>query len=374
MMKIVLNALQYRPDGSGISVCLRELFGYFTKNTQKPCQIVLPKGSRGFLLGEYTELVEAPCTYAQSIRRILFQSFVLGRKYCKDAILLTIDSKIPLLLPKSCRVLPLVTDLAVFRMPEVYQRSRVLLWKSQYRYLRRHSVRVLAISEFTKKEITDVLGISPEQISIVPCAASDNMRQVTDPAVLSEIRKKYQLPEHYILFVGNANPRKNLERLIRAFDRLKREKQIPHELVIVGGKGWKFNSNSVLNSVENKNAIKTVGYVPDVDMAAVYSAADLFAFPTLYEGFGIPVIEAQQCGVPVLTSNVSSLPEVGGDAALYVDPLNETEIADGMSTLLNDAQLREDLVKKGFQNAERFSWEKSARLLNEVVDQIYRRA
>jgi glycosyltransferase involved in cell wall biosynthesis len=379
--KIVINALQYRPNGSGIAVNLRELFGPFTRLTEHKCQIVLPKGSPVFPCDPRTEVIEAPCTYDQGIRRILFQTFRLGR-YCKpdatatETILLTIDSKVPFFLPKSCKVVPLITDLAVFRMAETYKKSRVLLWRLQYRYLCKRADRFLAISEFTKSEITKILGIPPEKIDIIPCAASDTIQRVTDETVIKSLRARYNLPEHYILFVGNFNPRKNLERLIRAFDILKgncdagQANPIPHHLVIAGGQGWKFNADEALKNITRKEDIHFIGYVPDEDMPALYSAADLFAFPTLYEGFGIPVIEAQRCGTPVLTSNISALPDTGGEGAVYADPYDAEDIAEGISRVLADETLRTSLIEKGHENAKRFLWEASALKLNEIIKNL----
>lgn len=367
-MKIVINALQYRPEGSGIAVNLRELFGPFTKLTKQGCLLVLPKDSPAFPCSGATVCIEAPCTYDEGFGRIWYQSFTLGRRNCKDSVLLTIDSKIPLLLPGSCLVVPLITDLAVFRMPESYQRSRVLLWRLQYRYLCRRADRFLAISEFTKQEMTAILGIAPERIDVIPCAAPEGIRRVKDRNTLTALRAKYKLPEHYVLFVGNFNPRKNLLRLMEAFDLVKQETNLPHELVIAGGQGWRFDAAEALKGVVAKDAVHFIGYVPDEDMPALYSAAELFVFPTLYEGFGIPVIEAQRCGTPVLTSNVSALPEVGGDGAAYVDPYDVKDIAQGMKELLQNEERKQNLIELGSINAERFSWEASAGKLNEIVE------
>lgn len=347
---------------------LRELFGPFTKLTKYRCRIVIPKDSPAFPHTEKAELIEAPYAYSEGVKRVAFQTVQLGTKYCKNAVLLTIDSKVPLVLPKSCLVVPLITDLAVFRMPEAYQRSRVLLWRLQYRYLCRRADRFLAISEFTKQEMTAILGIAPERIDVIPCAAPEGIRRVKDRNTLTALRVKYKLPEHYVLFVGNFNPRKNLRRLMEAFDLMKRETKLPHELVIAGGQGWKFDAAEALKSVAAKDAVHFIGYVPDEDMPALYSAAELFVFPTLYEGFGIPVIEAQRCGTPVLTSNVSALPEVGGDGAAYVDPYDVKDIAQGMKELLQNKERRHNLIELGSINAERFSWEASARKLNEIVE------
>lgn len=369
-IKIVINALQYCKNGSGIAVNLRELFGPFTEMVNHPCQLIVPKDSPPFPCAVTTEIIKAPCDYHQGIKRILYQSFVLGEKYCKNALLLTVDSKVPIFLHKTCRIIPQITDLAVFRMADTYKRSRVWLWKMQYRVLCRRAEHFVAISEFTKKEMTEILGVPKEKIDVIYCSAREDIKRVTDETKLTELRCRYHLPKRFILFVGNNNPRKNLARLIRAFDYMKRETTLPHELVIAGGQGWKFSSDKVLSDIIAKDKIHFIGYVPDKDISTLYSAAELFVFPTLYEGFGIPVIEAQKCGIPVLTSNVSALPEVGGDAALYVNPYDESEIKQGIIKLLNDQTLREEIINKGYHNAERFSWKSSAEQLNRVVEGI----
>ncbi len=174
--------------------------------------------------------------------------------------------------------------------------------------------------------------------------------------------------KQYILFVGNYNPQKNLKRLIKAFDAVKTEKGVSHQLIIAGEQGWKFDRQQAVQGCNHPQTIRFIGFVPDEDMAALYSAASLFVFPTLYEGFGIPVLEAQVCGVPVLTSNCTSLPEVGGEGAYYVDPYSEKEIAEGIWKLLTEPELAEKLVQLGKQNVKRFSWERSAKCLEEIIE------
>ncbi len=368
MKGIVINALPYKPNSSGIGVMIRELFGRYVERTGQHCLVVLPQDGPAFPTGADTELVRVPIDHGQGIRRILFQSFQMGRQYCKDAVLLTTDSKTPFFLPKSCLLVPLITDLAVFRMPEVYKSSRVALWKLQYQYIQRKASFFLAISEFTKREVVQILGTPEEKIHVIPMACADSMHPVTDQLELAAIRKKYGLGEHFILFVGNNNPRKNLERTIQAFDRMKTQTGLPHQLVIAGEQGWKFDQANALVQIQHAGDVRFTGFVPDEDVLALYSAADLFAFPTLYEGFGIPVLEAQTCGAPVLTSNVSSLPEVAGDGAVLVDPRSVDEIAHGMAQILMNKELAMDLVQKGYRNASRYSWDRSADILRETVE------
>lgn len=367
-MKLIVNALAYKKNSSGIGVMLRELCSAYSRVAERPCRVVMPQDSPDFPVGENTKFLRAPWDHSQGLQRVLFQAFIMGRRYCQNAVLLTTDSKCPFFLPKSCTLVPLITDLAVYRMPEVYQRSRVFLWRLQYRYVRRRADLFLAISEFTKKEMVELWHIPPEKIHVVPCACSDTLSRETDPRLLRAVREKYHLPEQFVLFVGNSNPRKNLTRLLRAFDRLKRRTDIPHQLVIAGEQGWKFDKEKALRDLEHREAVRFIGFVPDEDMAVLYSAASLFVFPTLYEGFGIPVLEAQTCGVPVLAGNCGSLPEVGGGGAYYVDPHSEKAMAEGMGKLLTQPRLAEELARLGNKNVRRFSWKQSAGRLEEIIE------
>lgn len=367
-MKVVINALQYKPNSSGIGVMLRDLFGPYIRITGRPCRVILPHDGPDFPSGEKTEVIRSSWRHDQGFRRMFFQTFQMGRKYCRDTVLLTTDSKTPFFLPRSCRLIPLVTDLAVYRLPKAYQRSRVLWWRFQYHYICRRADCFLAISEYTKVEMTQILNIPSEKIHVVPCACSEHMTRVEDLGELARLREKYSLPEHFILFVGNANPRKNLERTIQAFDRFKERTRLPHQLVIAGEQGWKFDREKALERVRHRDAVRFIGFVSDEDMPALYSAASLFIFSTLYEGFGIPVLEAQACGVPVVTSNCSSLPEVAGDGAEYVDPYDVDSICAGIRRVLENPTLAGELTEKGCLNVKRFSWENSARRLNEILE------
>ena len=364
--RIVINALPYKKNSSGIGVVIRDLFGPFTAVTKRNCQVVLSQDAPEFPCGGDTEIVSISCDHKQGLRRVWFQNIRMGHLYGRDSVLLTTDSKLPFFLPKSCVPALLVTDLAVYRMPAVYKTSRVLLWKLQYHYARKRTALWLAISEFTKREMVEVFGIPAKKIHVVHCACGEDMARVEKSEQVA-VCETYGLDKPFVLFVGNTNPRKNLARLMQAFD-LAKEEGIPHQLVIAGEQGWKFDRAEALKGLKHAEDIRFIGFVPDEDMCALYSAAALFVFPTLYEGFGIPVLEAQSCGVPVLTSDCSSLPEVGGDAAVYADPYDVERIRDGMLKLLNDTDYAAALVQKGYENVKRFSWQKSAALLNEIIE------
>jgi len=368
-MKVIVNALPYKKNSSGIGVMIRDLYGTYAGMTKRVCRIVVPHDSPEFPTGREGDIVRIPWNHQHHLRRLFFQAFELGRHYCRNAVLLTTDSKCPFFLPKSCVLVPLITDLAVYRMPEVYQRSRVLLWRFQYRYVRNRADFFLAISSFTKKEMVELWHIPPEKIHIVPCACSPRFRRTED---INTVRKKYGLDRPFLLFVGNSNPRKNLTRLIHAFEQAKAEGNLPHQLIIAGEQGWKFDREKAVRGLRYREDVRFIGFIPDEDMPALYSACSLFVFPTLYEGFGVPVLEAQACGVPVLTSRCSALPEVGGDGAFYVDPYDIAGIAEGIRIVLTHTALTAQLVQRGLENVKRFSWERSARCLNEIIEKEVR--
>lgn len=360
--KLLINALPYKQESSGIGILIGELFSRVCRETSLDTTVVLDADSPELDGGEQVREVRPAIPYSRSAVRIFFQSFCMAPRYGKNAVILTTDSKIPLLLPGGSRILTLVTDLAVFRMGEVYKRSRTLLWRAQYAYLRHRGGTVTAISEFTRRECAELLGIPAEKIEVIYPACSDLLAPAPAEAQRA-LREKYSLPKRYFLFVGSCNPRKNLERLLRAFDRFKEETHEEHELVIAGAEGWRFDREGLLNTLHWADAIRFLGYVPETEKAALYSGAEAFLFPSLYEGFGIPVLEAHSCGTPVLTSDGSALRETGGEAALYVDPTDEDDILRGMETLAGSEALRRELTERGFENVKRFSWEASARKL-----------
>lgn len=373
-MDVIINALQFKQNSSGIGVMIRDLFSQYITSTTRQCMVILAKDSPNFPCHkENVTVVRIPYCNSQNLGRLFFQTFALGRHYCRNKVFMTTDSKIPFFMPKDCFVIPIITDLAVYRMQNVYRYSRVFWWKLQYSYVKRRANHFLAISEFTKREMTDLLKIPPENIDVIPCACASNMKRVEDTEKLTELRRKYKLPFRFALFVGNSNPRKNLERMIRAFDLAKMRGELPQELIIAGEQGWKFSREEALQGICHPEAIRFIGFVDDEDMPALYSAAELFVFPTIYEGFGIPVLEAQSCGTPVLTSNCSALPEVGGSGAIYVDPNDVEQIAAGILRILQNVEDTKKMVSDGYQNVKRFSWAASAAHLNQIVEEVVER-
>jgi len=226
----------------------------------------------------------------------------------------------------------------------------------------RRARKVMTISEFSAGEIQSLYGLPPDRIAVIPCGVSDDFRPRRDPAGFGGLRRRIGLPDApFILFVGGADPRKNHRALVRAFAKRSDALKDCH-LVLVGDSTHRFGSMArTIAECGMERRVLCPGRLPIEDITLLYSHASLFVFPSLYEGFGMPVIEAMACGAPVVTSNRTALPEVAGDAALLVNPENDEELAEAMVRILRDAPLRESLRAKGFERAKRFTWERAAR-------------
>jgi glycosyltransferase involved in cell wall biosynthesis len=233
------------------------------------------------------------------------------------------------------------------------------------------SAHIVTISESSKRDIMKHYNTPESKISVVNPFADD----IFYPRKASEIaavRKKFNLPKQYILFVSSLEPRKNLVGILDSYSKLDKSLQDQYALVLAGGKGWLNEAIHEKADTLVKNGLNIIrtGYVADEDLPALFSGAALFIFPSFYEGFGIPPLEAMACGVPVVTSNNSSLPEVVGDAALLVDANNTSEISAAMAKILTNEALHGKLVEKGYAQAKKFSPEKSAEQLNEAISKL----
>ena len=226
----------------------------------------------------------------------------------------------------------------------------------------------LAVSECTRRDLEQVYGLAPERITVTPNALANGFAPPTKEAT-EETLARLGVQRPYALFVGVLQPRKNIERMVRATIAAREEHGLDLRLVVAGKVGWKAESalETVL-AAEVAGTAQYLGYVDDEDLPALYAGAEMLLFPTLYEGFGIPVLEAFACGTPVITSNVSALPEVAGDAALLVDPRDEAAIASAIANLTRDEDLRTRLIARGHERVERFSWTRTARLTLEAYE------
>jgi glycosyltransferase involved in cell wall biosynthesis len=223
----------------------------------------------------------------------------------------------------------------------------------------RRATAIIAVSEATKQDLCVHYKIPPAKIHVIHEAPSRNLSPATEEKILA-VRRKYKIPQRYVLHVGTIEPRKNLSRLLSAFEKATaREKDL--SLVLVGGKGWlSADFYTHLAQSPAREAVIMPGFIADDDLSALYSGAELTVMPSLYEGFGLPLLEAMSCGCPVAASNRSCLPEIGGSAAMYFDPENISEISETLVQLLQDKALRQELKSKSLNRAQEFSWHKAA--------------
>ncbi|MDD1720249.1 MAG: glycosyltransferase family 4 protein [Methanoregulaceae archaeon] len=218
----------------------------------------------------------------------------------------------------------------------------------------RYADGIIADSRSTKADLVRILGVPEEKIRVIHLGVDTHFRPVDDPGV----RERYGLEGPFILTVGTLEPRKNLVGLLRAF-RILRDGGIGHRLVVTGGLGWRYKEIfSTIRELHLEKDVILTGYIPGSDLPGVYSAAEVMVYPSLYEGFGFPPLEAMACGCPVVTSNVSSLPEIAGDVAVMVDPRDAGAIAAEIRRLLDDESIRRYISRKGIERAAGFTWEK----------------
>lgn len=265
-----------------------------------------------------------------------------------------------------------IHDIDFIKIPDYLEKGWVK-YKGKYTQLsiKRANI-IITISNYMKNELMESLGVPEEKIRVIYQGVSPEFTILKNKENLHEIRKKYGIKIPYILFVGTFHKNKNLIRLVDAFHRLKMSSHLPHQLVLAGGKGeLTADLHQSIRKLKIEEAVILPGYISEEDIYTVYNNSDLFVFPSLFEGFGIPVLEAMACGVPVVASNVCSLPEVVGDAGLLVDPMNVDSIAEGIYKVLSDKELRYDLIKKGLKRAKLFSWEKTAKETIEIYRKTY---
>jgi len=248
--------------------------------------------------------------------------------------------------PRRCSLTATIHDMTAWTMPELHPASNKRA-EASFADLARRADRLIAVSQCTKDAAVRVLKLDPDKIAVIHSGVADAF---FDPPA-RDVREKYGLRKPYVLYIGTVEPRKNLDTLVDAYEALPQDIRDAHDLVIAGPMGWASDATQAKVS-----RARRLGYIPEADLAPLTAAATVFAYPSLYEGFGFPVVQAMAAGVPVITSNVSSLPEVTGDAAVLVDPRSVAELRDALLRLLTTESLRTDLARKGRHQAAQFRW------------------
>lgn len=261
-----------------------------------------------------------------------------------------------------------VHDGAVLSHPEWFSRRYVVWRRWALPRLVRNAKHVITVSNFAKRHICEHTGIPESRISTVPNGINHDIFRPASATAVDDIRRRHGLEAEYVLSVGSISPRKNVRRLLQAWECLE-QSPIGADLVIVGGSAANFAAHPLAT---HSRSVHFLGHIPDEDLPALYSGAVAFVYPSLFEGFGLPPLEAMACGTPVVTSNAASLPEVVGDAAVLIDPHDVCSLTEGIRRLVKDRALQETLRGKGLERAKQFTWGRTAELTWDVLQQAAR--
>ena len=298
----------------------------------------------------HTPLVRIPVTLSAELRR-------------NPVDVLHVQYTAPPLAP--CSVVATIHDLSFEHLPETFNRRSRAQLRLTVRRTARKAAQILTLSEFSRRDIVDTYRIAPDRVSVTPAAAPSHFKPIEDETELRKIREIYGIERDYILSVSSIQPRKNLIRLIEAYSclrGLRPEGKLP-QLILVGKRGWLDNETfRAAQRHSANNDIAFTGYVAEQDLPALYSGATCFVYPSFFEGFGLPVLEAMQCGAPVIAGNRTSIPEVVGKAGLLFDPFDTNSLVQALTRVLDDSEYRAALRIQGLERAREFDWKQTARM------------
>jgi glycosyltransferase involved in cell wall biosynthesis len=306
----------------------------------------------------HTPLVRVPLTLSKELRR-------------RPVNLLHVQYTAPPFAP--CPVVTTIHDLSFEHLPQTFKRRSRMQLRLTVRRTARQAARILVPSEHTRRDILETYAVEPERVEVTPLAAPASYAPVADERQVTRVRERYKLEGDYILAVGSIQPRKNLTRLMAAYADLRRARpqaNLP-KLALVGKLAWLYDET--LRAIREHGLTELMvltGYVAEADLPALYTGALCFVYPSYFEGFGLPPLEAMQCGAPVIAGNRTSLPEVVGDAGLLFDPFDTDALAAALARMIDDANLRAHLRVKGIERARRFSWRKTAQLTLQAYNRV----
>jgi|RhiMetdeSRZDD1v2_1073273.scaffolds.fasta_scaffold17907_9 glycosyltransferase involved in cell wall biosynthesis len=364
MMKVLVNGLLMNDRFSGVEYSIEHLLQAISRKniSGQYIEVLVSDRYAGELKSkENFRLRDVQFSTAYKPGRVLYENFLLGKYFAKanfnlyhsTVYVLPFFSNIPSVLT--------VHDLIALDFPQ-FCKNRTAAYYNLFLPRSVHTAkRIIAVSNVVRRDIMQRFGISEEKIDVIHHGVDSLFKPVVCREMLRQVISRYQLPPKFILFVGNLEPKKNLVRLINAFIELRKNAAIEHKLVIAGKEGWKYrNIYHVVEREQLHSEVLFTGYVARKDLPAIYSLADLFVLPSLYEGFGLPVLEAMACGTPVLVSGEGALPEVTGNIFPSLDAYNIKDIARKLMLYLSDTALREKVIDYGLRRAREFSWDNAA--------------
>ncbi len=381
-MKIVIDTLSVKSTHHGVGTYIINIINHLKEIDQKNDYSILVsrKNKKYFTLPDRPNFKTIQITFWNPLRPVWEVGYLplIIKREKADIFWIPRHMIWPF---KICKQIFTIHDLTSF-IPDLvktypstilYYHQKAVLWAIK------HGEKLIAVSHSTKQDLMKLFSVAENKIEVIHNGVDDIFQPIHSSKLLSQVKDKYRLPEKFIFTVSVLEPKKNTENLIRAYAELIKNKKMSEDLqnykLVIGGSikyGWKNNRIFHLVKTMNlENNIIFTDFIEHEDLPVVYSLATVFAFPSLYEGFGLPVAEAMACGTPVITSNISSLPEVAGDGAILVNPYDVSSIAQGIHEVLTDSTKRMTMLKKGLENAKRFSWRKAAEEILQIFDEVY---
>jgi glycosyltransferase involved in cell wall biosynthesis len=319
-------------------------------------------------MGTFAEFANVKEMLVRSPNNIWWDQIAVARVAKKENMDLIYNPKLSIPIMASCKTIFVMHGAEQFAVPHAFRwYDRIYTAVAMRMYFKSASA-VIMMTHQGVKDIVKFIGADPRKIHIIYESCSEHCRPLEEEA-LNSIRKKYDLPEHFILFLGGINPIKNFGNVLRAYQVVQRE--YPHKLVVVGFLRWKYSKDfKLIDQLGLRKKIIFTGFIPDEDIPAFYNLAEVLVFPSLYEGFGMPVLEAMSCECPVVTSKTGCSPEVAGDAAVLVDPYDKNDIIRGIKKVLDDSYLREQMIWRGVQRSREFGWKKCAKQTLDLFESL----
>ena len=372
-MTIAINTLPLLDNQAGAERYTRNIINYLVRlNGDHQYHLILSRINQSLYRpnqGNFQQTVVDVNT-RHKLLRILSEQIYLPRLLKRQGVNLLFS---PCNIGPRFLSVPLVItlfDLHWLRFPELFSPLRLAYLRRALTWSARKAEAVLTISENSKKDLINLLSVPEEKITVTYVGLDPLFREIPEKSELQELRRRYGLKDRFILSVGQLHKRKNIPGLLQAYQRLAAHSPLNVQLVLAGGEG--DGAAEVREAVRQigRDRVVFTGCLPDEDLLRFYHAAECLVYPSFYEGFGLPVLEAMACGCPVITSNVSSLPEVAGEAALLIDPLRIETISTALVSLLTNPGLSQSLIRKGFEQARRFTWEAAARKTLDVFEKV----
>ena len=323
------------------------------------------------LIGTYASYPNVSEVVLKISNKLLWDQYGVPKVIKKEKIDIIFNPKLSVPVFTKAKTVLTMHGLEQFAVPEVFKKIDRMYFTIMMPVYCRSANAIISMTETGKKDMVKYLGAKPQKIHVINESYHKRFCVIDDNTYLSKIKKKYNLPDRYILFVGGLTPLKNFSNILKGLKDLKERKKLDIKLVSVGFKRWKFQKDiDLVKDLGLENEIIFPGFVLDEELPAFYNMASCLVFPSLYEGFGIPVIEAQASGCPVITSKTGCAPEVSGGAAVLADPYNYKEISDGIYRSITDDSFRKELITSGLDNAKRYSRKKTAKKTLELFEQL----